>query len=61
MHAAFGGDKSLKVLQQMMAASQADRELLYYTFGEMYGRKSLKEWIKLINELIAQHHPTVGK
>ncbi|ELR16934.1 poly(adpribose) glycohydrolase [Acanthamoeba castellanii str. Neff] len=58
---AFGGDKSLKVLQQMMAAAEADREVLYHTFGEKYGDRSLKEWITLVNELILKHHPTVGE
>jgi hypothetical protein len=60
VRAAFGGDKSLKVLQQMMAAAEADREVLYHTFGEKYGDRSLKEWITLVNELILKHHPTVG-
>jgi len=58
---AFGGDKSLKVLQQMMAAAQADRDLLYYTFDESYCGQTLEEWIKQINMLIDQHHPTVGE
>src|SRR5689334_6012462 len=44
----------------MMAAAEADREVLYHTFGEKYGDRSLKEWITLVNELILKHHPTVG-
>jgi hypothetical protein len=44
----------------MMAAAQADRDLLYYTFDESYCGQTLEEWIKQINMLIDQHHPTVG-
>eukprot|EP01090_Pellita_catalonica_P006967 TRINITY_DN1739_c0_g1_i1.p1 TRINITY_DN1739_c0_g1~~TRINITY_DN1739_c0_g1_i1.p1 ORF type:complete len:403 (+),score=60.27 TRINITY_DN1739_c0_g1_i1:341-1549(+) len=33
---AFGGDKSLKFFQQLIACSAARKRMLYYTFGEDY-------------------------
>uniref|UniRef100_A0A9J7YJY4 poly(ADP-ribose) glycohydrolase n=2 Tax=Cyprinus carpio TaxID=7962 RepID=A0A9J7YJY4_CYPCA len=31
---AFGGDKRLKAVLQMMAAAEAERDLMYFTFGD---------------------------
>ncbi len=58
---AFGGDKSLKLLQQLVAASQAGRDVVFHPFAQNYNGKSMEEWIRLLNEMITLHHLTVGK
>lgn len=57
---AFGGDKSLKAVQQMMSASQAERDLIYFTFGEKYSGRTLESWLLDLNHLIEKHSITVG-
>lgn len=57
---AFGGDKSLKVMQQMMAASQAGRDLVYHAFGTTYRGRLLAEWIDELQGLVAARQLTVG-
>ena len=57
---AFGGDKSLKVMQQMMAASQAGRDLVYHAFGTTYRGRLLAEWIDELQGLVAVRQLTVG-
>lgn len=59
-NAAFGGDKSLKVMQQMMAASQAGRDLVYHAFGTTYRGRLLAEWIDELQGLVAVRQLTVG-
>ncbi len=58
---AFGGDKSLKLLQQLVAASQAGRDMVFHPFAQNYNGKSMEEWTRLLNEMITLHHLTVGK
>lgn len=58
---AFGGDKSLKVMQQMMAASQAGRDLVYHAFGTTYRGRLLAEWIDELQGLVAARQLTVGE
>jgi hypothetical protein len=57
---AFGGDKSLKVMQQMIAASQAGRDLVYHAFGTTYRGRLLAEWIDELQGLVAARQLTVG-
>jgi hypothetical protein len=59
--AAFGGDKSLKVMQQILAASEAGRPLQYFTFGEKYNNRSLKDSIERVAAGAAARSLTVGK
>lgn len=47
---AFGGDKRLKFLLQLMACSEAKRDMVYYTFGES----------RLQQELFAMYNHLVG-
>jgi poly(ADP-ribose) glycohydrolase len=58
--AAFGGDKSLKAVQQMMSASEAERDLVYFTFGEKYAGRTLEEWLLDLNRFVVEHNITVG-
>ncbi len=60
VRAAFGGDKSLKAVQQMMAASQAERDLEYFTFGEKYAGRTLEDWLLELNRFVVEHNLTVG-
>ncbi|XP_043087054.1 poly(ADP-ribose) glycohydrolase isoform X2 [Puntigrus tetrazona] len=53
---AFGGDKRLKALLQMMAAAEAERDLMYFTFGDT----DLVEDVLHIHKLITDTHTTVG-
>eukprot|EP00005_Dracoamoeba_jomungandri_P004842 CAMPEP_0174251320 /NCGR_PEP_ID=MMETSP0439-20130205/1176_1 /TAXON_ID=0 /ORGANISM="Stereomyxa ramosa, Strain Chinc5" /LENGTH=271 /DNA_ID=CAMNT_0015331599 /DNA_START=683 /DNA_END=1498 /DNA_ORIENTATION=- len=56
----FGGDLGLKVVQQLMAASQAHREITYHSFGETFFSKSLDEWIELLNSSMQHNCVTVS-
>lgn len=53
---AFGGDKRLKALLQMMAAAEAERDLMYFTFGDA----DLVKDVLHIHKLITDTHATVG-
>lgn len=60
----FGGDKSVKFFQQLLAASEAGREELhYYTFDEAYYDPShkLSTWINDVMHVIDSKGMTVGK
>lgn len=57
---AFGGDKSLKAVQQMMAASQAERDMEYFTFGEKYAGRTLEDWLLELNRFVVEHNLSVG-
>jgi len=53
---AFGGDKQLKSLQQLLAASEAKRELMYYTFKDA----KLQEYISNFVQKLVEKNATVG-
>ncbi|XP_059178130.1 poly(ADP-ribose) glycohydrolase-like [Physella acuta] len=63
---AFGGDKQLKALIQLMAAAAAQRDVCYFTFGDKELSSQLREihqvlqrkklQVKNIIELIKHHH-----
>lgn len=53
---AFRGDKRLKALLQMMAAAEAERDLMYFTFGDA----DLVKDVLHIHKLITDTHATVG-
>ncbi|XP_050980021.1 poly(ADP-ribose) glycohydrolase isoform X2 [Labeo rohita] len=53
---AFGGDKRLKAVLQMMAAAEAERDLMYFTFIDT----DLLTDVHHIHTLITQSHATVG-
>lgn len=53
---AFGGDKRLKAVLQMMAAAQAERDLMYFTFGDAYLVRDVHD----IHTLITHKHATIG-
>uniref|UniRef100_A0A9J7XJU6 poly(ADP-ribose) glycohydrolase n=1 Tax=Cyprinus carpio carpio TaxID=630221 RepID=A0A9J7XJU6_CYPCA len=53
---AFGGDKRLKAVLQMMAAAEAERDLMYFTFGDA----DLVKDVLHIHKLISDTHATVG-
>eukprot|EP00005_Dracoamoeba_jomungandri_P004768 CAMPEP_0174259736 /NCGR_PEP_ID=MMETSP0439-20130205/8525_1 /TAXON_ID=0 /ORGANISM="Stereomyxa ramosa, Strain Chinc5" /LENGTH=375 /DNA_ID=CAMNT_0015343749 /DNA_START=859 /DNA_END=1983 /DNA_ORIENTATION=+ len=57
----FNGDKSEKYLQQLLAASENNRQLYYFTFGETYRGLDLKRWIDCLNLIFIQHSVTVGE
>jgi len=57
---AFGGDKGLKAIQQMMAASQAGRNLHYYTFRERYMGEPLDKLLSDLDDHVQQHNLTVS-
>mmetsp|Transcript_24235 Transcript_24235/g.33983 ORF Transcript_24235/g.33983 Transcript_24235/m.33983 type:complete len:479 (+) Transcript_24235:60-1496(+) len=54
---AFGGDKHLKFIQQLMAASEAERELEYYTFND----EKLSESLTEIYDFLVANQVTVGQ
>merc|ERR1712226_1548314 len=54
---AFGGDVRLKLILQLLAASEADRDVAYFTFGD---EQLLKEGGELY-EILAANRVTVGK
>uniref|UniRef100_A0A8C1HSF1 poly(ADP-ribose) glycohydrolase n=1 Tax=Cyprinus carpio carpio TaxID=630221 RepID=A0A8C1HSF1_CYPCA len=54
---AFGGDTRLKAVLQMMAAAEAERDLMYFTFGDA----DLLRDIHHIHTLFTDTHATVGK
>ena len=54
---AFGGNKLLKTLVQWMSASQADRSLCYYTFGDT----GLSEKQEKMKECLLEAKVTVGQ
>ena len=47
---AFQGDKELKSLLQWLAASQAQRKLVYYTFKEAAFAAKLKAFVELLQQ-----------
>ncbi|XP_051530263.1 poly(ADP-ribose) glycohydrolase-like isoform X2 [Myxocyprinus asiaticus] len=53
---AFGGDTRLKAVLQLMAAAEAHRDLIYFTFGD---RELLRD-VHNIHTLITHKHATVG-
>ena len=53
---AFLGDVAHKSLVQLIAASEAERELIYYTFGNEKFSQSLQE----VYNLLQKKAPTVG-
>lgn len=53
---AFGGDKHLKSLIQMMAAAEAGRDVCYFTHGD----KELVQKMYQVHQLIRRHNLTVG-
>uniref|UniRef100_A0A8C2K9H4 poly(ADP-ribose) glycohydrolase n=1 Tax=Cyprinus carpio TaxID=7962 RepID=A0A8C2K9H4_CYPCA len=53
---AFGGDTRLKAVLQMMAAAEAERDLMYFTFGDA----DLLRDIHHIHTLFTDTHATVG-
>ncbi|XP_016323856.1 poly(ADP-ribose) glycohydrolase isoform X3 [Sinocyclocheilus anshuiensis] len=53
---AFGGDTRLKAVLQMMAAAEAERDLMYFTFGDA----DLLRDVHHIHTLITDAHATVG-
>ncbi|KAK1154095.1 poly(ADP-ribose) glycohydrolase isoform X1 [Acipenser oxyrinchus oxyrinchus] len=54
---AFNGDSKLKALIQMMAASKASRDIVYFTFGN----KELVQEIWNMHNFLQKQHFTVGK
>ena len=54
---AFGGDPQLKSLLQLMAASENDRDVLYFTFGD----EELRDEIYGMYQLLCNADMTVGK
>ena len=54
---AFGGDPQLKSLLQLMAASENDRDVLYFTFGD----EELRDEIYSMYQLLTNANITVGK
>ncbi len=46
---AFNGDKSLKALIQLMAASECGRDLYYFTFGDSSLKRDLESFYKFIS------------
>lgn len=54
---AFRGDPSLKALLQLMAASEASRDLVYFTFGNA----ELRDQIYKTYQLLTEKAITVGK
>ncbi|XP_026078065.1 poly(ADP-ribose) glycohydrolase-like isoform X1 [Carassius auratus] len=52
---AFGGDTRLKAVLQMMAAAEAERDLMYFTFGDA----DLLRDVHHIHTLITDTHATV--
>ena len=61
LHIAFGGDKALKIFQQIMAASVAGRDVIYFTFGEKYKGVPLHDLIAHSLDIAKKHNVTVGK
>jgi poly(ADP-ribose) glycohydrolase len=53
---AFGGHKELKSLIQLMAASEAEREIHYFTFGD----KDFAEKLETFYRAIVAKQPTTG-
>ncbi|XP_016429780.1 poly(ADP-ribose) glycohydrolase isoform X4 [Sinocyclocheilus rhinocerous] len=53
---AFGGDTRLKAVLQMMAAAEAERDLMYFTFGDA----DLLRDVHHIHTLITDAYATVG-
>ena len=47
---AFGGDPSLKALLQLMAASEAGRDIVYFTFGKVELRDQMCQCYGLLRE-----------
>ncbi|CAM9677630.1 unnamed protein product [Lampetra planeri] len=54
---AFGGDKRLKALLQMLAAAEAGRDIAYFTFGD----RSLEEDFRNIHGFLQNQGRTVGE
>ncbi|KAK7135181.1 hypothetical protein R3I93_018329 [Phoxinus phoxinus] len=53
---AFGGDTRLKAVLQMMAAAEAERDLMYFTFGDA----DLLRDVHRIHKHFTHHHASVG-
>ena len=47
---AFGGDRQLKFLIQIIAASEADRDLIYYTFNHTETVANLNKMISIMEK-----------
>lgn len=47
---AFLGDKKLKFVIQYLAACEAERQLIYYTFGDSQFAKEIAQFVKLLQE-----------
>ena len=54
---AFGGDKSLKAVIQLMAAAVAGRDVIYYTFGD----NKLGERLIELHQLLLENRTTVAQ
>nr|XP_032814975.1 poly(ADP-ribose) glycohydrolase isoform X1 [Petromyzon marinus] len=54
---AFGGDKRLKALLQMLAASEAGRDIAYFTFGD----RNLEDDFRNIHGFLQNQDRTVGE
>jgi len=53
---AFGGDKQLKSIIQLLAASQTQRDIYYYTFDD----DNFANELKSIYEILTQYNATIG-
>ncbi|XP_056097652.1 poly(ADP-ribose) glycohydrolase [Rhinichthys klamathensis goyatoka] len=53
---AFGGDTRLKAVLQMMAAAEAERDLMYFTFGDV----DLLRDVRRIHTHFTHRHASVG-
>jgi len=53
---AFGGDRQLKAIEQLIAASEADREIYYFTFADQSFAKDLQN----IHQKLIDAHFSVG-
>eukprot|EP01103_Thecamoeba_quadrilineata_P017786 TRINITY_DN6464_c0_g1_i1.p2 TRINITY_DN6464_c0_g1~~TRINITY_DN6464_c0_g1_i1.p2 ORF type:complete len:119 (-),score=28.67 TRINITY_DN6464_c0_g1_i1:31-387(-) len=53
----FAGDLELKAMLQLLAASQADRPLLYLTFGD----QDLSLRLQRLTSILTSHKTTVGE
>ncbi|KAG1945338.1 poly(ADP-ribose) glycohydrolase [Pimephales promelas] len=53
---AFGGDTRLKAVLQMMAAAEAERDLMYFTFGDV----DLRRDVSRIHTHFTHRHASVG-
>jgi len=54
---AFGGDKHLKTVQQILAATEAGRDILYFTFKDAKLEATIQEFLNILE----QKQVTVGQ